>query len=195
MRVNTMPRSSSAATLSFPNSLMTFLRAGSPPVALGPRSRVGLLHSGPGDLPPLPVGVAVKTPEDPVNRHFADADESPIAADRPAGVQSPARGSDNRSPASRLLGVLRGARLDRNEIAGSLGDMGTFLPLLVGMSAQNGLDFGAPLFFAGLFNLVTGVVFSIPMAVQPMKAIAPVLDHDTFDRRVGAQLEQPARPG
>jgi MFS superfamily sulfate permease-like transporter len=109
-----------------------------------------------------------------VNRHFADADESPIAADRPAGVQSPARGSDNRSPANRLLGVLRGARLDRNEIAGSLGDMGTFLPLLVGMSAQNGLDFGTALFFSGIFNLATGLTFGIPMAVQPMKAIAAV---------------------
>jgi MFS superfamily sulfate permease-like transporter len=52
--------------------------------------------------------------------------------------------------------------------------MGTFLPLAVGMSAQNGLDFGSALFFAGLFNIVTGLTFSIPMAVQPMKAIAAV---------------------
>src|SRR3989304_5962131 len=66
-------------------------------------------------------------------------------------------------------GVLGSARLDRHEIAGSLGDLGTFLPLLVAMSAQNGLDFSAALFFAGLFNLVTGMTFAIPMAVQPMK--------------------------
>lgn len=52
--------------------------------------------------------------------------------------------------------------------------MGTFLPLLVGMSTQNGLNFAAALFFAGVFNLVTGLMFSIPMAVQPMKAIAAV---------------------
>ncbi len=70
--------------------------------------------------------------------------------------------------------VIRHARLNRNEIAGSLGDLGTFLPLLVGMAAQNGLDFAAALFFAGLFNIVTGLTFSIPMAVQPMKAIAAV---------------------
>lgn len=69
---------------------------------------------------------------------------------------------------------LRYARLDRHEIAGSLGDMGTFLPLLVGMAAQNGLDFASALFFAGLFNVITGLTFSIPMAVQPMKAIAAV---------------------
>jgi MFS superfamily sulfate permease-like transporter len=66
------------------------------------------------------------------------------------------------------------ARLDRHEVAGSLGDLGTFLPLLVGMVARNGLDFTTALFFAGLFNVVTGLSFGIPMAVQPMKAIAAV---------------------
>jgi len=74
----------------------------------------------------------------------------------------------------RWFPALRHARLDRHEVAGSLGDTGTFLPLLVGMSAQNGLDFPSALFFAGLFNVVTGLTFSIPMAVQPMKAIAAV---------------------
>jgi MFS superfamily sulfate permease-like transporter len=73
-----------------------------------------------------------------------------------------------------LRTTLGKARLDRHEIAGSLGDLGTFLPLLVGMAAQNGLDFASALFFAGLFNIVTGFVFPIPMAVQPMKAIAAV---------------------
>ncbi|MBI3695897.1 MAG: sulfate transporter [Acidobacteria bacterium] len=77
----------------------------------------------------------------------------------------------------RFVGIrdtLRVARLDRHEIAGSLGDLGTFLPLLVGMAAENGLDFAAALFFAGLFNVITGLAFAIPMAVQPMKAIAAV---------------------
>ena len=83
-------------------------------------------------------------------------------------------GEPRRTRAGGVLGAIRYARLDRCEVAGSLGDMGTFLPLLVGMSAQNGLDFGAALFFAGLFNIVTGLTFSIPMAVQPMKAIAAI---------------------
>ena len=72
------------------------------------------------------------------------------------------------------LDNLRAARLNRNEIAGSLGDLGTFLPLLVGMASQNGLNFASALFFAGLFNIVTGLMFAIPMAVQPMKAIAAI---------------------
>jgi MFS superfamily sulfate permease-like transporter len=65
-------------------------------------------------------------------------------------------------------------KLNRHEISGSLGDLGTFIPLLVGMSITNGLDFATALFFAGLFNIITGFAFSIPMAVQPMKAIAAV---------------------
>lgn len=75
---------------------------------------------------------------------------------------------------SRFLAPLKLARFDRHEIAGSLGDLGTFLPLLVAMASQNGLSFASGLFFAGLFNLTTGLTFAIPMAVQPMKAIAAV---------------------
>ena len=73
-----------------------------------------------------------------------------------------------------ISGNLRKARFNRHEAAGALGDLGLFLPLLTAMSVQNGLDFSAALFFAGLFNLLTGCLFAIPMAVQPMKAIAAV---------------------
>lgn len=76
-------------------------------------------------------------------------------------------------PSGPILALGR-ARFNRHEAAGSLGDLGTFLPLLVGMSARNGLDFATGLFFAGLFNVLTGLVFPIPLAVQPMKAIAAV---------------------
>ncbi|WP_164102288.1 putative sulfate/molybdate transporter [Candidatus Laterigemmans baculatus] len=75
---------------------------------------------------------------------------------------------------ARVRANLREARFNRHEVAGSLGDLGTFLPLLVGMAAQNGLDFATGLFFAGFFNLLTGLLFAIPLAVQPMKAIAAV---------------------
>ena len=91
---------------------------------------------------------------------------APEGAPPPPGASGPAP--------SGLREILRQARLDRHEIAGSLGDLGTFLPLLVAMSSQNGLDFSAAMFFAGLFNLITGMSFAIPMAVQPMKAIAAI---------------------
>jgi MFS superfamily sulfate permease-like transporter len=91
-------------------------------------------------------------------------------------IEQPPSGASDEHSGNRggPLAALRHARFNRGEIAGSLGDMGTFLPLLVGMAAQNGLDFAAALFFAGLFNIITGLIFSIPMAVQPMKAIAAV---------------------
>ncbi len=65
-------------------------------------------------------------------------------------------------------------RFDRSEAAGALGDLGTFIPLLVGMVHQCGLQLGPALLSAGAMNIVTGLVFHIPMAVQPMKAIAAV---------------------
>jgi len=65
-------------------------------------------------------------------------------------------------------------KLNRNEISGSLGDMGTFVPLLVGMVNKCQLDLGSALLFAGIFNVITGFLFAIPIAVQPMKAIAAV---------------------
>lgn len=65
-------------------------------------------------------------------------------------------------------------RWDRKEISGSLGDLGTFIPLLVGMVTVCGLNAGSALFFAGLFNVITGLTFGLPMAVQPMKAIAAI---------------------
>jgi MFS superfamily sulfate permease-like transporter len=98
----------------------------------------------------------------------------PPAKALPAGAATLPSPQEPRGPVARVWGVLRQARLNRHEIAGSLGDLGTFLPLLVGMAAQNGLNFASALFFAGVFNIITGMIFAIPMAVQPMKAIAAV---------------------
>lgn len=68
----------------------------------------------------------------------------------------------------------RPMRFNRGELSGSLGDMGTFIPLLLGMTVANGLDFASSLLFAGAYNILTGFFFGIPMAVQPMKAIAAI---------------------
>jgi MFS superfamily sulfate permease-like transporter len=65
-------------------------------------------------------------------------------------------------------------RFNRAEIAGGLGDLGTFVPLLVGMVNRCGLQLGPALFCAGAMNVVTGLLFRIPMPVQPMKIIAAV---------------------
>ena len=70
--------------------------------------------------------------------------------------------------------MLSGLSFNRAEMAGALGDLGLFIPLLVGMVNRCGLQFGPALFCAGLMNLTTGLLFGIPMPVQPMKAIAAV---------------------
>jgi len=69
---------------------------------------------------------------------------------------------------------LEGFRFDRREVGGAIGDLGVFIPLWVGLVNRCGLQLGPVLFFAGLMNLVTGLMFRIPMPVQPMKAIAAV---------------------
>ncbi|KAF4121033.1 Sulfate transporter family [Geosmithia morbida] len=58
------------------------------------------------------------------------------------------------------------------EISGSLGDLGTLLPLMIALAARGYVDLGSTLVFSGLFNMLTGAVFGIPLPVQPMKAIA-----------------------
>jgi len=65
-------------------------------------------------------------------------------------------------------------RFDLRELSGSLGDLGTFLPLALAMSVTGGFDFGVVLVWAGAMNIATGLAFRQPVAVQPMKAIAAV---------------------
>ena len=64
--------------------------------------------------------------------------------------------------------------LSWGEASGSLGDLGTFLPLLVGLTVESGLDVGTTLIATGVYNLVTAMCFDVPMPVQPMKTIAAV---------------------
>ena len=64
--------------------------------------------------------------------------------------------------------------LSWREASGSLGDLGTFLPLLVGLTVESGLDVGTTLIVTGVYNLVTAICFDVPMPVQPMKTIAAV---------------------
>ncbi len=65
-------------------------------------------------------------------------------------------------------------RFTREEISGSLGDLGTFLPLALGFITKCGLSPAPVFFFAGLWNVVTGFLFRLPIPVQPMKAVAAV---------------------
>ena len=61
-----------------------------------------------------------------------------------------------------------------SEISGSLGDLGTFLPILIALSTANRISLSTTLVFTGIYNILTGLFFGIPLPVQPMKAIAAV---------------------
>ena len=60
------------------------------------------------------------------------------------------------------------------ELAGSMGDFGTLFPLAVGYFAINGMNPSGLLVMLGIANIVTGIVYKLPMPLQPMKVLAVV---------------------
>ena len=60
---------------------------------------------------------------------------------------------------------------DRMELAGSLGDLGTLLPIAVAMVLINGLNPLGVFFSIGAFYIISGTYFGITVPVQPMKVI------------------------
>lgn len=62
-------------------------------------------------------------------------------------------------------------RFDRHEVAGSLGDLGTILPLAIGMIVINGLDPLGLFLSIGLFYIFSGAYFRVTTPVEPMKVI------------------------
>ena len=65
------------------------------------------------------------------------------------------------------LAALRESPL--GEVSGALGDLGTLLPLMIALAIQGSISLDSTLVFTGLFNVLTGVVFGVPLPVQPMK--------------------------
>jgi len=66
-------------------------------------------------------------------------------------------------------------RLDRNELAGAFGDLGTFIPLVTALIILNGLDPKSIFLTFGLLYMYSGLVFGMPLPVQPMKAMASIM--------------------
>jgi SulP family sulfate permease len=59
----------------------------------------------------------------------------------------------------------------RTELAGSLADLGTMLPIAGGMIVANGLEPAGIFFSVGAFYILSGLYFGVTMPVQPMKLI------------------------
>jgi MFS superfamily sulfate permease-like transporter len=66
-------------------------------------------------------------------------------------------------------------RFDRNELAGSFGDIGTDLPLIVAMIPAAGLDAASVFILFGSAQIATGLLYGLPMPMQPLKAMAVIV--------------------
>ncbi|XP_010537954.1 PREDICTED: molybdate transporter 2 [Tarenaya hassleriana] len=66
-----------------------------------------------------------------------------------------------------------------SEISGAVGDLGTFIPIVLTLTLVSNLDLSTTLIFTALYNIATGLLFDIPMPVQPMKSIAAVAVSET----------------
>ena len=61
------------------------------------------------------------------------------------------------------------------ELGGACGDLGTFIPHVIGAMTVAGLAPVGVLFGFGLFLISTGLFYGLPMPVQPMKAVSAVI--------------------
>jgi MFS superfamily sulfate permease-like transporter len=66
-------------------------------------------------------------------------------------------------------------RFDRNELAGAFGDIGTDLPLIVGIILAAKLDSASALILFGVMQVLTALRYRMPMPVQPLKAMAALV--------------------
>ncbi|MFQ5882572.1 MAG: putative sulfate/molybdate transporter [Candidatus Methylomirabilales bacterium] len=63
---------------------------------------------------------------------------------------------------------------NRMEWGGAFGDVGTLVPLAIGLVVVNGLNPAAVFLVPGLLYLWGGLYYRIPMAVQPLKAFSAI---------------------
>jgi hypothetical protein len=61
------------------------------------------------------------------------------------------------------------------ECSGACGDLGTFIPHVIGAMTVAGLAPSGVLFGFGAFLISTGLFYGLPLPVQPMKAVSAVI--------------------
>ncbi|WOK98378.1 hypothetical protein Cni_G07089 [Canna indica] len=85
--------------------------------------------------------------------------------------------SSNGGAATRLLAKARANLHFRSrwaELNGAMGDLGTYIPIVMALALANDIDLGTTLISTGVYNIITGLLYGVPMPVQPMKSIAAV---------------------
>ncbi|CAH8391467.1 unnamed protein product [Eruca vesicaria subsp. sativa] len=89
-----------------------------------------------------------------------------------------------RSPFTRIFHKLKTNLVFRSKLAevnGAMGDLGTYIPIVLALTLAKDLDLGTTLIFTGIYNAITGAVYGVPMPVQPMKSIAAVAISSTAE--------------
>lgn len=66
-------------------------------------------------------------------------------------------------------------RFDINEFSGAFGDIGTALPLIIGMILASKLNVTSVLVVFGAMQLFSALFYGLPISVQPLKAVAVIV--------------------
>jgi len=71
--------------------------------------------------------------------------------------------------------ALPGLRFTLSELAGSLGDFGTILPLILAVALVTDVNPRYILLFFGIWFILTGLYYRLPIPLEPMKAVAVIV--------------------
>ncbi|HZD60313.1 MAG TPA: putative sulfate/molybdate transporter [Anaerolineae bacterium] len=67
---------------------------------------------------------------------------------------------------------IKSFEFNMGELAGSMGDFGTLFPLAIGYIVVNKLNPAGFLVMMGAANIATGLIYRLPMPIEPMKILA-----------------------
>jgi hypothetical protein len=62
-----------------------------------------------------------------------------------------------------------------SELAGSLGDFGTIIPLILAVALVSDVNIRYVLLFFGIWFILTGLYYRLPIPLEPMKAVAVIV--------------------
>ena len=62
-----------------------------------------------------------------------------------------------------------------SELAGSVGDFGTIIPLILAVALVSDVNTRYVLFFFGIWFIITGLYYLLPIPLEPMKAVAVIV--------------------
>jgi MFS superfamily sulfate permease-like transporter len=74
-----------------------------------------------------------------------------------------------------LAQLKSGIKFNRQELSGAFGDIGTDFPLITAMILAAGLHTPSVLIMFGVTQILTGLIYKMPMPAQPLKAMATIV--------------------